>query len=255
MAKKETKRQHFVPQAYLKNFSSEKGGEFFINALPTSSPSSDKIFTPNIKNIAIEKDIYTLPGDTEDERQLIERFYSDNFEAHYDKVYQILTDPTKNSVTAAERELIISTVVTMFYRTTKWINSHNEFMTRVIHDMFALAKQAGTDYFMFEKEKISIEVKSSDTTNIERFRFFVSKPEWNKAMEDIESYFFFCWVGINISDDSALYGPFVIPAIQLIEIVPKDVSNTCEWSECRFVLDISPYKWPNDAATQKPMSN
>lgn len=93
-----------------------------------------------------------------------------------------------------------------------------------------------------KKDKIRIEVKSSDTTNIERFRFFVSKPEWNKALENINSYFFFCWVGININDESALDGPFVIPAIQLIESVPKDVSSICEWSECRVVLDITKYK-------------
>jgi|GEM_PF-790368 len=162
MVKKETKRQHFVPRAYLKYFSLEKSGEFFINAVPKASPTQDKIFTPNIKNVAIEKDIYTLPGDSEGERQLIERLYSDNFEAHYDKVYQILTDPNKKEVTKGERDLIISTVVTMFYRTTKWINSHNKFMARVIHDMFALAKRAGTDYFMFEKERISIAGKTEE---------------------------------------------------------------------------------------------
>jgi hypothetical protein len=96
-----------------------------------------------------------------------------------------------------------------------------------------------------KKDKIRIEVKSSDTTNIERFRFFVSKPEWNKALENINSYFFFCWVGININDESALHGPFVIPATQLMESVPKDVSSICEWSECRVVLDISHYRWPD----------
>lgn len=162
MAKQETKRQHFVPRVYLKYFSSVNKGEYFINALPKSSPTVDKIFQPNIKNIALEKDIYTLPGDTPEERMLIETFYSDNFERHYDSVYQILTDPKKDSVTDDERRLILSTVVTMFYRTTKWINSHNELMKRVIHEMFALAKQAGTNFFMFEKERISIEGKTED---------------------------------------------------------------------------------------------
>jgi hypothetical protein len=162
MANQETKRQHFVPRVYLKYFSSESKGEFFINALPKASPTSDKIFQPNIKNIALEKDLYTLPGDTQEERMLIETFYSENFEKHYDNVYQILTDPNKNSVTAEERRLILSTVTTMFYRTTKWINSYNEFMKREIHEMFALAKQAGTNFFVFEKEKILIEGKTEE---------------------------------------------------------------------------------------------
>lgn len=162
MAKKETKRQHFVPRVYLKYFSTERGGEYFINALSKTTPTADKIFQPNIQNIALEKDLYTLPGDTVEERQLIENFYSDNFEAHYDRIYNILTDPQKTSVTDDERHLILSTVITMFYRTSKWINTHNDFMRRVIHDMFGLAKQAGTDYFMFEDEKISIANKTEE---------------------------------------------------------------------------------------------
>lgn len=162
MAKQETKRQHFVPRVYLKYFSSENKGEFFIHALPKGSPTVDKIFQPNIKNIALERDLYTLPGDTIEERMLIETFYSENFEKHYNQVYQILTDPDKNSVTAEERKLILSTVITMFYRTTKWINSHNELMKRVIHEMFSLANQAGTNFFMFEKERISIDGKTEE---------------------------------------------------------------------------------------------
>jgi hypothetical protein len=35
-------------------------------------------------------------------------------------------------------------------------------MKRVIHEMFALAKQGGTNFFMFEKEKISIEGKTEE---------------------------------------------------------------------------------------------
>lgn len=160
MRKKETKRQHFVPRVYLKYFSKEKGGEFFINALPKSSPTPDKIFQPNIQNIALEKDLYTLPGDTAEERLLIENFYSNNFESHYDKVYSLLTDPKKNSITNEERRLILSTVITMLYRTTKWINYYNKFISNVIHNMFDLAKQAGTDFFMFEEKKISIAGKT-----------------------------------------------------------------------------------------------
>jgi hypothetical protein len=160
MAKQETKRQHFVPRTYLKRFAVDRDGQFFIKALPIAEPTQDKIREVSTRNIGLERDVYTLPGDTEEQRQLIERFYSDNYEKHYDKVYEILTDPAKKTVTDDERKLIISTVVTMFYRTTKWISSHNEFMKRVIHDMFGLAKQAGTDYFMFEKEKISIAGKT-----------------------------------------------------------------------------------------------
>lgn len=54
------------------------------------------------------------------------------------------------------------------------------------------------------KDKIQIEVKSSDTSNREMFRFYISKPEWKTALENLESYFFFCWTGINLEQETAL---------------------------------------------------
>lgn len=93
-----------------------------------------------------------------------------------------------------------------------------------------------------EREKIQIEVKSSDTSNIESFRFYISKPEWKTALKNLHTYFFYCWPGINVSNESALGGPFIIPAVDLMEHMPQDVSPISEWSECRCVLDISKYK-------------
>ena len=103
------------------------------------------------------------------------------------------------------------------------------------------------NYFLFtsdKKNKIQIEVKSTDADNPERFRFFISKPEWNKALENINSYFFFCWTGINVDTESAKNGPFVIPATDLVDQVPTDNSTSCQWSECRCVIDISRYSLP-----------
>lgn len=93
-----------------------------------------------------------------------------------------------------------------------------------------------------EKGKIQIEVKSSDTSNTEMFRFYISKPEWKTALENLNSYFFFCWIGINIDNETAIDGPFIIPALELESHIPKDVSAICDWSECRCVIDISKYK-------------
>jgi hypothetical protein len=92
-----------------------------------------------------------------------------------------------------------------------------------------------------ERDKIQIEVKSTDTDNLERFRFFVSKPEWIKASENINSYFFFCWAGVNLLDETARYGPYIIPATYLQKYVPVDMEGVCEWSECRVVLNISDF--------------
>lgn len=160
MANNETKRQHYVPRTYLKHFAREQDGKYFINALPISNFQADKILEISITDVCLQKYIYTLPGETAEERMLLEKFYADNYESQYDKIYQLLIDPEKKTITDEERELIISTVVTMFYRTTKWISQHNELMNRVFEQAFYLCQQTGKDYFTFEGTKISIAEKT-----------------------------------------------------------------------------------------------
>lgn len=161
MAQDLVKRQHYVPRTYLKYFSSRSAGdEYFIKALPIETPQPEKIFEINVKNVCLERNLYTLPGETPEQKMLLEKFYSDEIEQHYNKIYTLLTDPNKTTVTTEERELIISTVVTTFYRTTKWINQHNDLLKRVYEQMFSLCQQAGKDYFLFEDVKVSIKDKA-----------------------------------------------------------------------------------------------
>lgn len=150
------KRQHFVPRTYLKHFAVAKGQEYLISVLPSNEETVDKIFESNIKNIAVERNLYTLPGETVEQKMAVEKFYSDEFEQHYNAIYNIFVDPKKNKISQAERDLIISTVVTMYYRTTKWINASRGLMNRVFDQIFLLCQQTGKDYFTFEGEKISI---------------------------------------------------------------------------------------------------
>lgn len=93
-----------------------------------------------------------------------------------------------------------------------------------------------------EKDKIEIEVKSSVSSSKEEFRFFVSKPEWIAAEKNISSYYFYCWISTSLEKQSAV-GPFIIPAVALKPLIPTDNANPiCEWSECRFVLNLSYYQ-------------
>lgn len=154
------KRQHFVPRTYLKHFSEQSGEKYFIHALPTEATETDKIFNSNITNVAFERHLYTLPGETIEQQMAVEKLYSEEWEAHYDSIYEILTNPDKKEITTEERELIISTVVTMYYRTTKWVNASRDLMGRVFESAFQLCKQKGVDYFTFEDEKISIAGKT-----------------------------------------------------------------------------------------------
>ncbi len=162
MTQQLVKRQHYVPRTYLKNFAKAKGDEFYIKALPIETPTSDKIIGINTTNVCLERNLYTLPGETHEQKMLIEKFYSDEIEQHYNGIYNLLNDPNKKTLTPEERERIIATVVTMFYRTTKWLNQHNDLMKRVYTQMFQLCEQTGKDYFTYEGTKISIKDKKLD---------------------------------------------------------------------------------------------
>ncbi|MBN8877068.1 MAG: DUF4238 domain-containing protein [Sphingobacteriales bacterium] len=160
MAEQLVKKQHFVPRTYLKHFSVKRGDNYFVKALPKSNPTPASIIEKNIKKICFEEHLYTLPGQTVAEKMLLEKFYSTEFESHYNDVYGMLTDPNKKTLTDPERELIIGTVSTMLYRVPVWIKRHNELMRRVFSMAFEYAEMTGKDDFIYEGQRISIKGKT-----------------------------------------------------------------------------------------------
>lgn len=160
----ETKRMHYVPQTYLKHFAKEviKGNEkeYFIDCVPKNNIEIGSIKSINIKHICLENDIYTLTGETEEKRMLIENLYKTLYEDDYDHIYSLLKDRNKDKVTPIERYKIISFVVSMFLRNTSWGNSHNKLMDDVYAKVFALAKNNSNTSFFMENEEISIANKT-----------------------------------------------------------------------------------------------
>lgn len=106
MAEQEVKNQHFVPRTYMKHFSEKRGDNYYIKALPVSNPVIESIVEKNTKKICFEKHLYTLPGDTVAERMLLEKFYGNEFEQHYNTIYEMLTDPNKTELSEDERKLV-----------------------------------------------------------------------------------------------------------------------------------------------------
>lgn len=98
------------------------------------------------------------------------------------------------------------------------------------------------EHISHPKEKIQIEVKSSDAFQPENFRFHVSKNEWNTALENLVTYFFYCWSGVNIENETATYGPYIIPAKDLLDQMPTDNCENIEWIESRCIVNLTKYK-------------
>ncbi len=157
----ETKRQHFVPQTYLRKFSIEgKKNQYQIFAAPKTN--IEKVFPSNIENVCVHNDLYTLPGETEEERMIIEKFYGEAYEAEYNKMYEILTDDFARKISTDDSAFIISSMIIMFFRTTRLMVEHNELMYRVFESAVQLCKQTGKDYFMFDNEKIMLNGRNAE---------------------------------------------------------------------------------------------
>lgn len=244
------KRQHFVPRTYLKHFGNLNGAEHFIHVLPRLEKTSDKIFESNVKNVALEKHLYTLPGETVQQKMAIEKFYSDELEKHYDNIYELLTNPEQKTITEEQRELVISTVITMFYRTAKWLNQHKEFMNEVFRNAYSLCHRTGKNYFMFEKQKISIEGKSLEQLTTE----YSSEQQPYMVMTQLETAFKLIDLRINnfdgivvskLGEDNAQFitsdNPVRASNIKYNHVMPFDPSNLLKVPlDSKHVLMIMP---------------
>lgn len=158
----EKKAQHYVPQTYLKRFAVMKKDQFFLHRLCTPEFKETDIKSINIKNLCVQNRLYTLPGTTIQEKMLVEDFYSDVYERHYDGVYKKLIDETVSKITDEDRRVIIGMVVSLFYRNPFWHDFHNKIMADMFERAFRLSKENGKDYFIWNDEEISIKGKTVD---------------------------------------------------------------------------------------------
>lgn len=154
----ETRRMHYVPKTYLKRFSKEKNGEFYIHAL--AKEDDYKLFNANINNICVERDLYALDGETIEERQLIENMYHGLYENKYDNIYNILTDNSRVSITYLERYSIIGFVVSMFFRNNSWPIGYNKLMDETYAKAYQLSKQNNQEVFYFGEQEVLIAGKT-----------------------------------------------------------------------------------------------
>ena len=160
MSNGDVKGQHYVPRTYLKRFSVGRNSEFYIKRAFKKDFKDSIIDEINIAKICRQNHLYTLEGDTSEKRMIIEKFYSNEIEIHYERIYQLLVDPNKNSLSSEERELIIATVVTMLFRTPKLPNQLTKFMNDIIERSYKWCKQNNKEYYIDNKRKVVITGKS-----------------------------------------------------------------------------------------------
>jgi len=115
------KHQHYIPKSYLKNFALEQDGKYLVEAkLKSEEHPKDRLIS--IKDICVDKNIYTLPDDAGDDKYALEKYYAREIDSVYPEIYQLLTDEAVTIITDDQRRKIILTTMSLFFRTPKFMN-------------------------------------------------------------------------------------------------------------------------------------
>lgn len=92
------------------------------------------------------------------------------------------------------------------------------------------------------QEKILIEVKSTELKDPKNFIFYVTKNEWHISTENKNNFLYYFWVGVNRLKGTADIGPYIVAGTELFPYFPKDSHENCEWTLCRFTIDLTKIK-------------
>lgn len=104
------KLQHYVPKVYLKNFSIENKGKFYLRCF---DKQTEEIFSVNIEKIAYDKEFY----DSLDEDQITEKFLRD-IETEFGKaISDLITKKNLNNLDKNKSESIAKFVSIQMLRT------------------------------------------------------------------------------------------------------------------------------------------
>lgn len=125
--------QHFIPRSYINKFAMSKDDKHFIAALKKGDA---RIITLSTRDICVERNLYTLPQGAGENKFALEHFYADRFDGKFTEIYNVLVD---EKVTEVDREMklkIISTALSLYFRTPKFLNQENKMLEELVrkHD-------------------------------------------------------------------------------------------------------------------------
>jgi hypothetical protein len=166
-------RQHFIPRSYLRKFATIDGDKAFVEAL---KKDSGKIIYPmSVADICVSRNLYTLKGDGVSDPFALEKYYATEVDSVYPDVYRILTDPAITTITEGEREKIISTCLSLYFRTPKFYDAKNEEIRALMEDAMKMNK-SHTATFMILYGGATFRFARNQVEEV-----FQQAKEWNRT--------------------------------------------------------------------------
>ncbi len=127
------KRQHFIPRSYLKNFATIDGDKEFVDAM---NPQTKEIKTHlSTKDICVVKNLYTFPDVEGEDKYALEKFYAANVDSVYPEVYKLLVDENVTEISEEQRDKILSTALSLYFRSARFLDAKNEELDELIKNL------------------------------------------------------------------------------------------------------------------------
>jgi len=177
-----TQRQHFVPRTFLKHFAEKKKYRAFQISV-FHSKEEKAPYKTNIENVCQQNNLYTIDFDnaTNPQKMALEGFYSRYFEQDYDEIFELLTDDSKVEITLAEKDKIINTKVSMYFRVAKWLNQSTKVQKIALEKLMTIANELNNfnvhlgngNYWNIEGKSIDDLLKDLKTNT--RLKFIINQ--------------------------------------------------------------------------------
>ncbi|MDH7464681.1 DUF4238 domain-containing protein [Chitinophagaceae bacterium 26-R-25] len=119
------KRQHYHPRSFLRPFADETpDGKHLVEV--GSVTTREIKFPVGVADICVTKNLYTLPHVTGDDKYLVEKFYAEQIDGVYPDVYRMLVDPHVIRITEEQRQQILNTTLSLYFRNARFLNDRNQ---------------------------------------------------------------------------------------------------------------------------------
>lgn len=148
------KHQHFIPKAYLKHFAHTRNNDtYLVTGYNKLNKEIKRDYS--INDLCVETDLYTLTHFPEMEYAL-EDFFSKEIENNIPIMYKILVEDKQGTINPHEKDIILYTTLSMYFRTPKVLNQFSHFMSQLIFSV----NHEDIKSIKFMGHEISIEGKS-----------------------------------------------------------------------------------------------
>ena len=123
-------KQHYIPRSYLKNFAVEgRKRNHFVDVYKMDNDMLlEQIST---KDICFEKNIYTIPAESNEIKYALEKHYAENVDSEFPKVYKLLIDQKLLTVTQEQKIQILYVCLSLYFRTPRILNHQKSFNNQI----------------------------------------------------------------------------------------------------------------------------